>query len=206
MTNEELCLRYQSGDMDAANELIENNMAYIRSIALKYHNGYRNIRLDEDDYTQAGSLALLRAAERFDPEKGAQFLTYAGHAVRNAIIDAIRTEYPDADVVPLEERPWDDGSQSVSMNTIRVKQQLLSTYETDPEHIYMQKEWLEEIHGAVNNLPARGRTWVIIRFGFEDDEPRTLTDMTRMFHLSESRARKTEEEALNGVRTNLISA
>lgn len=106
--------------------------------------------------------------------------------------------------MPLEERIWSD--ETVSMNSFRVARQLLCTYKTDPEHIYLQKEWLKEIHGAVNSLPARGRTWVIIRFGFEDDVPRTLADMTRMFHLSENRARRIEEEALGGVKANLISA
>ena len=204
MTNEELCLRYQSGDMNAANELIENNIGFLQSISYDYHNWYRNVRLDADDYTQIGSMTLLRAAERYDATKGAQFLTYARHVVRNAILDEIRREYPNENVVPLEERIWSD--ETVSMNSFRVARQLLSTYKTDPEHIYLQKEWLEEIHGAVNNLPARGKTWVIIRFGFEDDVPRTLADMTRMFHLSENRARRIEEEALGSVKANLISA
>ena len=34
MTNEELCLRYQAGDTDAAEELVSRNKGFIRSIAL----------------------------------------------------------------------------------------------------------------------------------------------------------------------------
>lgn len=202
MTNEELCLRYQSGDKDAATELIENNKGFLQSISYDYHNWYRNVRLDADDYTQIGSMALLRAAERYDEGKGAQFLTFAKHVVRNAILDEIRSEYPNESIVPLEERIWSD--ETVSMNSFRVARQLLSTYKTDPEHIYLQKEWLCEIHGAVNSLAPRGRTWVIARFGFDDDEYRSLIETARMFHLTESRAKKMEDETLVKVKTKLL--
>ena len=41
MTNEELCLRYQAGDAYAADELICNNIGFIRSIALQYAQDIR---------------------------------------------------------------------------------------------------------------------------------------------------------------------
>ena len=65
MTNEELCLRYQAGDAGAAEELICRNMGFIRSIALRYAHDYQNARMDADDYTQEGAVALLRAASQF---------------------------------------------------------------------------------------------------------------------------------------------
>ena len=49
MTNEDLCLRYQSGDAGAAEELISRNMGLIRSIALRYAHDYQNARMDADD-------------------------------------------------------------------------------------------------------------------------------------------------------------
>lgn len=202
MTNEELCLRYQSGDPDAANELIENNFAFIRQTALQYRYWYKNVRLDADDYTQVGSMAMLRTAQRFDPAKGYAFLTYAGSAVKNAIIDAIRTEYPDENIVPLEERvcEWekDDNTHANHNNW-----QYVSLYGSNPERIYLQKERLEEVDAAVDALPQRDKTWIYCRFGFEDEEVRSLAETARMFHLSESRAKRTEREALKKVRKNL---
>ena len=81
MTNEELCLRYQAGDADAAEELISKNMGFIRSIALRYGRDYKNARLDDDDFTQEGAAALLRAASRFDPAQQVQFLSYSHQAM-----------------------------------------------------------------------------------------------------------------------------
>ena len=54
MTNEELILRYQSGDMSAANELLEQNTGFICSIAIENANQYKNLYFDADDYTQEG--------------------------------------------------------------------------------------------------------------------------------------------------------
>ena len=64
MTNEELCLRYQASDTDAAEELITQNMGLIRSIALRYDHEFQNARMDADDYTQEGTMALLRSRLR----------------------------------------------------------------------------------------------------------------------------------------------
>jgi len=49
--------------------------------------------IDRDDLEQEGKLGLLKAAELFDAEKGMNFLTYAAPAIRNAMIDLIRSEY-----------------------------------------------------------------------------------------------------------------
>ena len=94
MTNEELCLRYQAGDAYAADELICNNIGFIRSIALQYAQDIRSARMNADDYTQEGAAALLRAASQLDPSREVTFLTYARQAVRNAILDVIRADNP----------------------------------------------------------------------------------------------------------------
>ena len=94
MTNEELCLQYQAGDNDAAEELVSRNKGFIHKIAEQYPCDFRNPRMDFDDYMQEGTVALLRAASQFDPSRQVLFLTYAGQAVRNAIVDAIRTDEP----------------------------------------------------------------------------------------------------------------
>ena len=94
MTNEELCLRYQAGDTDAAEELVSRNKGFIHRIAEQYPCDFRTPRMDFDDYMQEGTVALLRAASQFDPSRQVLFLTYARQAVRNAIVDAIRTDEP----------------------------------------------------------------------------------------------------------------
>lgn len=155
MTNEELCLRYQAGDAEAAEELISRNMGLIRFIALRYAHDYQNARMDADDYTQEGAVALLRAASQFDPSREVQFLTYAGQAVRNAIIDAIRADNPNLVLTPLDEAHTGsaDDNDDTDLFIGRMKTRLPSSYEADPETICIRKEQLEELYAAIHALP-----------------------------------------------------
>ena len=208
MTNEELCLRYQAGDTDAAEELITQNMGLIRSIALRYDHAYRNARMDADDYTQEGSIALLRAASQFDPSHEVSFLAYAGQAVRNAIVDLIRADNPNIVLTPLDESQTiaaGDSEDDECLSIGRLKSRLPSSYEANPETIYIRKEQLEELHAAIRALPLRHQAWVKCRYGFDDDVYKSLTEMGRIYHLSEGRAKNTENEAIGTMRRVMIS-
>ena len=206
MTNEELCLHYQAGDAGAAEELICRNMGFIRSIALRYAHDYQNARMDADDYTQEGAVALLRTASQFDPSREVQFLTYAGRAVRYAIIDAIRADNPNLVLTPLDEAHTgsaDDSDDDSDRFTGRMKAQLPSSYEANPETICIRKEQMEKLYAAIHALSPRHYAWVICRYGFDDDVYKSLAEMGRIYHLSESRARKTEDEAVGKLRREM---
>jgi RNA polymerase primary sigma factor len=75
----------QAGDKVAKQRLIESNMRLVINIAKTYRN--RSIPLE--DLIQEGAIGLMQAAERFDPDKGFRFSTYATHWIRQAIGRAI---------------------------------------------------------------------------------------------------------------------
>lgn len=75
----------QTGDQAAKQRLIESNMRLVINIAKTYRN--RSIPLE--DLIQEGAIGLMQAAERFDPDKGFRFSTYATHWIRQAIGRAI---------------------------------------------------------------------------------------------------------------------
>jgi RNA polymerase primary sigma factor len=75
----------QAGDKLAKQRLIESNMRLVINIAKTYRN--RSIPLE--DLIQEGAIGLMQAAERFDPDKGFRFSTYATHWIRQAIGRAI---------------------------------------------------------------------------------------------------------------------
>jgi RNA polymerase primary sigma factor len=75
----------QRGDLAAKQRLIESNMRLVINIAKTYRN--RTIPLE--DLIQEGAIGLMQAAERFDPDKGFRFSTYATHWIRQAIGRAI---------------------------------------------------------------------------------------------------------------------
>ena len=206
MTNEELCMRYQGGDTDAAEELVSRNKGFIHKIAEQYPCDFRNPRMDFDDFMQEGTLALLRAASQFDPSRQVLFLTYAGQAVRNAIVDAIRTDDPNMVLTPLDESrtTTDDGNNDdADLSIDRMGSRLPSSYEANPETIYIRKEQLEELYAAIRSLSPRHYAWIICRYGFNDDVYKSLAEMGRIYHLLENRAKRTEDEAVGKLRKNL---
>lgn len=75
----------RAGDAQAKERLVEANMRLVINIA----RGYRSRQIPIEDLIQEGAIGLMQAADRFDPDRGFRFSTYATHWIRQAIGRAI---------------------------------------------------------------------------------------------------------------------
>ncbi len=81
----ELSKRAKQGDERARNRLIEKNLRLVVSVAKRY----RGYGLPFEDLIQEGNIGLMKAVEKFDPDRGFRFSTYATWWIRQAVQRAV---------------------------------------------------------------------------------------------------------------------
>lgn len=74
--------------MTERNKLIEDNINLVYTMVNRYFQKYAY----DDDFIQEGMLGLIKASDKFNPEKGVKFSTYACNCIRNKFIDYINRQ------------------------------------------------------------------------------------------------------------------
>src|SRR3989338_3301771 len=75
----------EKGDKEAARKLVSSHLRLVVKIAMEYRSAYANVL----DLIQEGSVGLLHAVKKFDPEKGARLAHYASLWIRSYILKFI---------------------------------------------------------------------------------------------------------------------
>jgi RNA polymerase primary sigma factor len=81
----ELSRRARAGDAKARTRLVEKNLRLVVSVAKKY----RGYGVPFEDLIQEGNIGLMKAVDKYDPERGWRFSTYATWWVRQAVGRAV---------------------------------------------------------------------------------------------------------------------
>lgn len=218
MTNEQLCALAQKSDETARELLVEKNMGFIVQTAdLVYRSSSlegSDLNIDVDDLVQEGSIGLLRAVDGFDPARKLKFLTYAAPAIKNAMLDLVHTEQMSFEhrmaTAKVKDGVEGFGLERVYLDEILPGDERLlrieaiaNPYALPPEEAFIKAETLCELYAALNKLEPQEQTYLLYRFGFTDDIEHTLTGAAIHFHLSESRAKKLEDAAMDNLRLEL---
>ncbi len=80
-----LTQRAQAGDEQARDRILRANIPLVVSVARQFNNPH----LEVEDLIQEGMIGLVTAIERFDPERGFRFSTYATYWIRQRVLRAL---------------------------------------------------------------------------------------------------------------------
>ena len=81
----ELGKKIKEGDKESKDKLIVSNLRFVVSVAKQYQGQ----GLSLDDLINEGNIGLIRAADKFDVDKGFRFISYAVWWIRQSILQAL---------------------------------------------------------------------------------------------------------------------
>ena len=200
-------------DQAAVTRLVEANLRFVVSFAKRY----RGFGVSFLDLIHEGNLGLIEAAHRFDPAHNVKFITYAVWWVRESMMHVLADQtrafsFPPKLFFTLHRVPG--GGADVSLNEPVVRgglgdrdgpsRELGDLLEQDgvpaiDDEMIHQSD-LDELAEALRDLDGKEREVVRLRFGLEDDQPRTLQEIGDRLHLSRERVRQIESRAKEKLR------
>lgn len=197
LTREEehrLAVRARSGDVSARQELVRHNLGLVVGVARSV--GRAGVRLD--DLVQEGNLGLMRAIERFDPDAGTRFATYAVWWIRayvwKYLKEARSTVKPRAGTVAQADVSLDApiGDEDDDLRQMdRLEDERL-----DPEETCIASDGDRRVRESLERVRTRvgGLGWDVIQSRLSQDSPETLRQIGARWNLSHERVRQVERD------------
>jgi RNA polymerase primary sigma factor len=193
----------QHKDEAAISRLVESNLRFVVSYAKRY----RGLGVSFLDLIHEGNLGLIEAARRFDPSRNVKFITYAVWWIRESLMHVLADQTRAFSVPPKLFFLLGTGADDVSLNepaspgaTRQLGDTLPQERVPPVEETMIRQSDLDELASALGDLDRKEREVVRLRFGLEDDEPRTLREIGDRLHLSRERVRQIESRAKEKLR------
>jgi RNA polymerase sigma factor (sigma-70 family) len=179
-------LEEHQDQLECRSKIVTANMGLVLSMVkqAKYPS------IEFTDLVSEGSMALLRAAEKFDCARGFKFSTYACRAILKGFSRTAKQDYKYRSLFPTQ---LDDSMEKYD--------------KTERDYQESRKELIDEIHAIMNNnladLSEIEMSVLQMRFSLEDEQltPLTLKQAGAKLHLTKERIRQIQNNALKKMRT-----
>jgi RNA polymerase primary sigma factor len=191
----------------ALTRLVEANLRFVVSYAKRY----RGLGVSFLDLIHEGNLGMMEAARRFDPTRNVKFITYAVWWIREAMMHVLAEQTRAFSFPPKLFALLYNGGADVSLSDPIAPEKhdgrsrdLADVLAQDAvpaiEDEMIHQADLNELAAALLDLDRKEREVVCLRFGLQDDEPRTLQEIGDRLHLSRERIRQIESRAKEKLR------
>lgn len=216
-----LAFQARDGDKQAASRLVTAHLRFVVKVAVQYSHGSARLL----DLIQEGTVGLIKAVEKFDPERGHRLLTYAVHWIRAYI--RLHLEQQQS-VVRHPSRVSSGPTEEGAPSRPRRKSVLRDVSLSQPAHgeddgpdmesllhddtlPTLEDQCIEQevdlhlkkaIGGALDRLAEREQT--ILRQRYLEDDQATLQDLGSSLGISRERVRQLEARAMSRVAKSLL--
>ncbi|MDM8240077.1 RNA polymerase sporulation sigma factor SigK [Pseudoflavonifractor phocaeensis] len=175
------------GDLEARNILVEHNLRLVAHIVKKYYAQTG----DQDDLISIGTIGLIKGISTFKADKNVRLATYASRCIENEILMHFRAQKKLQGEVSLSDtmETGGDGNSLSLMDVIAVDDNMLEDLDTRDACIRV-RQCVGEC------LNPRERAIITLRYGLDDQPPRTQREVAARCGISRSYVSRIEKRAL----------
>src|SRR6185436_15964989 len=200
----ELALRFREhNDLDAARQLVVSHLRLVVAVA----RGYLGYGLPHADLIQEGSIGLMKAVKRFDPERNVRLVSFAIHWIKAEMHEYILRNWR------LVKLATTKAQRKLFFNLRSMKKGLATMSAADvervarelrvkPEEVTEMETRLSGQDIAFEALDARSRRIIETRWVREKNQL-TLHDLAAEFKVSAERIRQIEVKALEKMKKTI---
>ena len=198
----ELIYKAKNGDIKAQNEILTANLRFVFNIASRYKGNGTAI----SDLISEGNLGLIKAIQKFDPDKDVKFISYAVWWVRNSMQEFIKKRQACLNIEKEEDSlnsPVDTYYLKDSEDDYIIKKETVLSNEEDEERNELHKNQKKIVDKLLGNLSERERFIIEQYYGINGEE-KNLEEIGNMLGITKERVRQIKACSLTKLRSDIL--
>ncbi len=191
---EEYLARWEKGDVEARNKLVEHNLRLVAHIIKKYYTQTE----ETDDLISIGTIGLIKGINTYRRDRGVRLTSYASRCIENEILMFFRSRRKCAGELSLSDaiETEDDGG-GLSLLDVVSEEQDLSERICERELCAQLRREMER------TLDERERRILTLRYGLDGAQTHTQRETAELCAISRSYVSRLEKHALEKLRRAL---